>query len=43
MDHRGCIADESDSLGCKVTHDLIHLEMCIVGDEVGGYLNMSDD
>jgi len=43
MDCSGRIADESDTLGCKITHDLIHPEMCIIGYEVGGNLNMSGD
>jgi len=43
MDRSGCIVDESDALGYKVTHNLIHPDMCIIGDEVGGNLNMSGD
>ena len=43
MDRNGNICDEKDALGCKVTHDLIHPEMCLVGDEVGGNLNMDND
>jgi len=43
MDRNGNICDEKDALGCKVTYDLIHPEMCVVGDEVGGNLNMSGD
>ena len=42
-DRSGNIVEEADALGCKVTHDLIHPEMCIVGDEVGGNLNMDGD
>ena len=42
-DRQGRIVDESDAFGCKVTHELIHPEYCIVGDEVGGNLNMSGD
>ena len=41
MVHSDCIIDELDALGCKVTHDLIHPAMCIIGDEVGGNINMS--
>ena len=43
MVHSDCIIDELDALGCKVTHDLIHPEMCIVGDEVDSNLNMIGD
>lgn len=41
MDHSGRIVDESDALGCKVIHGLIHPKICFVGDEVGGNLNMT--
>ena len=43
MDRNGNICDKKDALGCKVTHDLIHPDMCVVGDELGGNLNMSGD
>ena len=43
MDRTGNVCDESEAVGCKVTHDLIHPEMCVVGDEVGGNLNMAGD
>ena len=43
MDREGNVISETEGHGCKVTHDLIHSEMCVVGDEVGGNLNMSGD
>ena len=38
MDADGRICRESEAFGCKVTHHLIHPDMCICGDEVGGNL-----
>ena len=43
MDYSGRTVGELDAIGCKVTHDIIHSEMCIAGDEVDGNLNMSGD
>ena len=43
MDRYRNICNERDSLDCKVTHNLIHPEMCLVGDEVEGNINMSGD
>ena len=34
---------EKDALGCKVTHDILRPDMCIVGDEVGGNISMKGD
>ena len=31
----GNICTEEDVFGCKVTHELTHLEICIVMDEIG--------
>ena len=39
----GDIVGEEDAVGCKVTHDLIHPEMCIVMDEVGGNTSQKGD
>ena len=41
IDRSGNICDDSEAFRCKVTHDLIHSEMCVVGDKVGDNLNMS--
>ena len=35
MDQNGIVMSEEDAFGCNVIHDLIHPEMCVVGDEVG--------
>ena len=43
MDRHGYIVEEKDSLGCKVTHDIIRPDMCVVGDEVGGNISMKGD
>ena len=42
MDSEGnVVEDESQAYGCRVTHNLIHPEMCAVGDEIGGNISMS--
>ena len=43
MDRSGKIVDEEDAVGCKVTHDLLKPEMCIVMDEVGGNTSQKGD
>ena len=43
MDRTDNVCNEPEAVRCKVTHDLIHPEMCVVGDEVGGNLNMAGD
>ena len=43
MDRKGAIVDKSKSFGCKVFHRLVHPDMCIVGDEVGGSISMKGD
>ena len=43
MDAYGDIVYEDDALGCKVTHDLIRPEICIVMDEVGGNTSQKGD
>ena len=35
--------DQSNSLGCKVTHQNIRPDMCTCGDEVGGNISMMGD
>ena len=40
MNRKGEIVDEKDSFGCKVFHQLVRPDMCIVGDEVGGSISM---
>ena len=43
MDETGKVCDESQAYGCKVTHDLIYPEWCLVGDEVGGNISIKGD
>ena len=43
MDKDGNEVTESDAFGRKCTHKIIHPEMCLVVDEVGGNTNMVDD
>ena len=43
MDHKGYECNKSQAYGCKVTHDLIHPDWCLVGDEVGGNISMKGD
>ena len=43
MNRDGKECCESQAFGCKVTHDLIHPDWCIVGDEVGGNISMKGD
>ena len=42
-DRAGNVCMEKDALGCKVTHDILRPDMCIVGDEVGGNISMKGD
>lgn len=44
MDKNGKnVSDESLAFGCKATHDLIHPNWYIVGDEVGGNISIKGD
>ena len=43
MDQSRNIADEYYALGCKVTHDIIRPNMCVVGNEVGANISMKCD
>ena len=43
QDSDGNPCSESESFGCKVTHNLTHPEMCIVMDEVGGNTSQKGD
>ena len=43
MDRDGNIVEEVNAHGCKVTHDFIRPDMCLVRDEVGGNINMTGD
>ena len=43
MDKDGNVCTEEFAFGCKVTHEMVHPEMCVVGDEVGGNLCMKGD
>ena len=43
LDRDGKECDESESLGCMVTHKLKHPDICFVGDEVGGNISMKGD
>ena len=38
MDINGDECEQSQALGCKVTHELCHPDLCFVGDEVEGNL-----
>ena len=40
MDLEVKVCNKSQTYGCNVTHDLIHLELCLVGDEVIGNISM---
>lgn len=37
------ICNGTEAAGCKVTHDLIYREICLVGNEVVSNLSMSGD
>ena len=41
MSGKNVLAD--DAFGCKVTHELLHPEMCLVMDEVGGNTSQKGD
>jgi len=43
QDEKGNICDERSSFGLKITHDIIHPEMCLVVDEVGSNLSQKGD
>ena len=43
MDRSGNTVDETKAFGCKVTHDILYPDMCLVGDEVGGNISMKGD
>ena len=44
MDKSGnIVSDKSHAFGCKVTHDLIHPDWCLVGDDVGRKISMKGD
>ena len=43
MDEKGEECDESQAYGCKMTHDLIHSDWCLVGDEVEENISMKGD
>ena len=43
MDREGNVVGKSNSLGCKVTHQITRPDMCICGDEVGGNISMTGD
>ena len=40
VDKDGVECTEEKSFGRKVTHKLVHPELCFVGDKVGGNTNM---
>ena len=40
---RNVVDDARKALGCKVKHDNIHPEMCVVCDVVGGNIAMKGD
>ena len=41
FDGNSCL--EKDAFGCKFNHNLIHPEMCIIMDEVGGNTSQKGD
>ena len=42
MTKNGVIVDSSENaFGCKVTHRIVRLDMCLCGDEVGGNICMA--
>ena len=43
MDREGEIVGEEHAFGCKVTHRIIHPEMVIVFDELGGNISQKGD
>ncbi len=43
MDSDGNECQESNALGCQVTHRLCHPELCFVGNKVGGNISMKGD
>lgn len=43
IDSNGQVCDEQKAFGCQVTHELCYPDLCFVGDEVGGNLNMKGD
>ena len=43
MNHDGKEGEESDALGCMVSHRLCYPELCFVGDKVGGNISMKGD
>ena len=43
MDRTGNVVEEVDAFGCKITHEFTRPDMCLVGDEVGGNINMTGD
>ena len=40
---RKVVEEEEEAFGCKVTHNIVHPEWCIVGDETGMNLSMKGD
>ena len=40
MDRSENIVDKHDTIGCKVIHDIIIPDMCVVGYEVGANISM---
>ena len=43
MDKHGIRVSEEKTFGCKIFHELIHPNMCLVRDEVGDNLSMKGD
>ena len=43
MDNDGKEVKKEDAFGCKVTHNILHPDMCLVMDEVGGKTNQKGD
>ena len=43
IDENGVEVDKSNAFGCLCTHKIIHLEMCVVADEVGSNTSQKGD
>ena len=42
-DRAGNVCMEKNALGCKITHNILRPDMCLVRDEVGGNISMKGD
>ena len=37
------VSNENNALGCKVTHQILHPDWCLIGNKTGGNLNVKGD